>query len=540
MLNVAAYCRVSTDKDDQANSFESQKRYFEEYIKRNPDWELTEIYADEGLTGTTTKKRKAFNKMIADAHLGKFDRVLTKEVSRFARNTVDTLQFTRELKAINIGVLFMLDNIDTLAPDGELRLTIMASLAQEESRKTSERVKWGQKRQMEKGVVFGRDMLGYDVHGGKMYINEEGAEIVKLIFHKFVNEKKGTYTISRELREAGYKTITGNAMWTNTVILKALRNEKYCGDLIQRKTYTPDYLTHAKKYNHGEEDFVVLRNHHEPIISRELWEMAQEELDKKAPSEEIKNKHSNRYPLSGKIVCGCCGHKFVARSKKRKDGSVYKAWRCYNSAQHGTSKIDKAGNHIGCDVKSQIRDEDFMLAIQKVVECLDVNRDTILKGLTDVLKIVFSYEQKQTVDKTAVQNKLTNLRSKQEKLLDLYLSEDLSKEAYREKKALYETEISELESILNGANTEIASYDYNQAINDITEYMTNLLYARERDEIFYKNLVEKIVVHSREDIDVYLNLLPHKWKVVLNSVLSTDDLCGSILSTMSVQKNWRI
>ena len=540
MLNVAAYCRVSTDKDDQANSFESQKRYFEEYIKRNPDWKLTEIYADEGLTGTTTKKRKAFNKMIADAHLGKFDRVLTKEVSRFARNTVDTLQFTRELKAINIGVLFMLDNIDTLAPDGELRLTIMASLAQEESRKTSERVKWGQKRQMEQGVVFGRDMLGYDVRGGKMYINEEGAEIVKLIFHKFVNEKKGTYTISRELREAGYKTITGNAMWTNTVILKALRNEKYCGDLIQRKTYTPDYLTHAKKYNHGEEDFVVLRNHHEPIISRELWDMAQEELDKKAPSEEIKSKHSNRYPLSGKIVCGCCGHKFVARSKKRKDGSVYKAWRCYNSAQHGTSKVDKAGNHIGCDVKSQIRDEDFMLVIQKIVESLDVNREAILKGLTNVLKIVFSYENKQTVNKTEVQKKLTNLHSKQEKLLDLYLNEDLSKEAYREKKELYEAEISELENILNSANTETASYDYNQAINDITEHMTNLLYARERDEIFYKNLVEKIVVHSREDIDVYLNLLPHKWKVVLNSVLSADDLCGSILNTTSAPRNWHI
>ncbi|MCC8161207.1 MAG: recombinase family protein [Oscillospiraceae bacterium] len=532
MLNVAAYCRVSTDKDDQANSFESQKRYFEEYIKRNPDWELTEIYADEGLTGTTTKKRKAFNKMIADAHLGKFDRVLTKEVSRFARNTVDTLQFTRELKAINIGVLFMLDNIDTLAPDGELRLTIMASLAQEESRKTSERVKWGQKRQMEKGVVFGRDMLGYDVRGGKMYINEEGAEIVKLIFHKFVNEKKGTYTISRELREAGYKTITGNAMWTNTVILKALRNEKYCGDLIQRKTYTPDYLTHAKKYNHGEEEFVIIRNHHEPIISRELWDMAQEELDKRTPSEEIKSKHSNRYLLSGKIVCGCCGNKFVARSKKRKDGSVYKAWRCYNAAQHGTAKIDKTGNHIGCDVKSQIRDEDFMLAIQKVVECLDVNRDAIIKGLTDVLKNVFSYEKQQTVDKAEIQKKLTNLRSRQEKLLDLYLSEDLSQETYREKKALYETEISEFENILNGANTETISYDYKQAINDITEYITNLLYATERDEIFYKNLVEKIVVHSREDIDIYLDLLPHKWKVVLNSALDADDLCGSILSTI--------
>ena len=539
-LRIVAYCRVSTDKSDQANSFASQKRYFEEYIKRNPNWELVEIYADEGLTGTNTKKRKAFKKMIADAHLGKFDIIITKEVSRFARNTVDTLQFTRELKAINIGVLFMLDNIDTLAPDGELRLTIMASLAQEESRKTSERVKWGQKRQMEKGVVFGRDMLGYDVRGGKMYINEEGAEIVKLIFHKFVYEKKGTYTICRELREAGYRTVTGNAMWTNTVILKALRNEKYCGDLIQKKTYTPDYLTHAKKYNHGEEDFVILRNHHEPIISRELWDMAQAELDKKAPSDEIKSKHSNRYPLSGKIVCGCCGHKFVARSKKRKDGSVYKAWRCYSAAQHGTSKIDKAGNHIGCDVKAQIRDDDFMLTIQKVVECIDVNRDAILKSLTDVLKIVFSYGKKQAVDKDEIQKKLSNLHSREEKLLDLYLSGDLSKEAYREKKASYEAEILELENILNGTNIETASYDYNQAINDITEHITNLLYATERDEIFYKNLVEKIVVHSREDIDVYLNLLPHKWKVVLNSVLSADDLCGSILNTIQVQRNWDI
>ena len=270
MIKVAAYCRVSTDKDDQINSFESQKGYFERQINLNPDWELTEIYADEGLTGTSTKKRKAFNKMIADAHLGKFNLILTKEVSRFARNTVDTLQYTRELKALNIGVRFLLDNIYTLDADAELRLTIMASLAQEESRKTSERVKWGQKRQMEKGVVFGRDMLGYDVINGVMHINEEGAEIVKLIFHKFVFEKKGCCTIARELREAGYKTITGNTMWSNTVILKALRNEKYCGDLTQKKTYTPDYLTHSKKYNHGEEDFVTLKNHHEPIIDREV------------------------------------------------------------------------------------------------------------------------------------------------------------------------------------------------------------------------------------------------------------------------------
>jgi len=171
-----------------------------------------------------------------------------------------------------------------------------------------------------------------------------------------------------------------------------------------------------------------------------------------------------------------------------------------------------------------------MLVIQKVVECLDVNKEKILKGLTDVLKTVFSCKKEKAFDKSEIQKKICNLNSKKERLLDLYLSEDLSKEAYREKKSLYETEIAKLEAALKSADRGAASYDYNQAIIDIKEYMNKLLYATERDEIFYKNLVEKIVVHSREDIDVYLNLLPHKWKVVLNSVLSADDLCGSILS----------
>lgn len=278
MIYAAAYCRVSTDSDDQINSFESQQRFFREYISRKPEWSLAEIYADRGLSGTNTKKRSAFNKMIADARSGKFNFIITKEVSRFARNTVDALQYTRELKRLGVGVYFMADNINTLDADAELRLTIMASIAQEESRKTSERVKWGQKRKMEQGVVFGRNMLGYDVRDGKMFINPEGAEIVRLIFRKFIEERKSTYKIARELSESGYKTVTGNAVWSNTVVLKILRNEKYCGDLVQKKTFTPDFLTHEKKYNHGEEDFVVLRNHHEPIIRREIWERAQKRL----------------------------------------------------------------------------------------------------------------------------------------------------------------------------------------------------------------------------------------------------------------------
>ena len=167
----------------------------------------------------------------------------------------------------------MNDNINTLDGDAELRLAIMSSIAQEESRKTSERVKWGQKRQMEQGVVFGRSMLGYDVDGGKMTINEEGAKVVRLIFHKFVNEGKGTHVIARELREEGISPMRVKE-WSNTVILRVIRNEKYCGDLVQKKTYTPDFLSHEKKYNRGQEEFVIIKDHHEPIISRELFDEA--------------------------------------------------------------------------------------------------------------------------------------------------------------------------------------------------------------------------------------------------------------------------
>ena len=268
MLQVAAYCRVSTDKEDQANSFEAQQRYFREYIQRQPDWELQGIYADEGFSGTSTNKRAEFNKMLHAAELGQIDLIVTKEVSRFTRNTVDALQITRELRRRGVGVLFLNDSLDTRTNDGELRLTIMSSFAQDESRRTSERSKWGQMRSMEKGVVFGGSLLGYDVIGGKMTVNPEGAEVVRLIFHKYLQERKGCSTIARELREAGILSSKGNCLWSSATVTKILKNEKYCGDLIQKKTYTPDYLTHEKKYNHGKEPLVELKDHHEPIIDR--------------------------------------------------------------------------------------------------------------------------------------------------------------------------------------------------------------------------------------------------------------------------------
>ena len=286
---VAAYCRVSTDREDQANSFENQCAFFRRYIEANPCWELYDIFADEGTSGTNTKKRREFQRMIHNALEGKIDLIITKEISRFARNTLDSIYYTRELKAHGVGVIFMSDNINTLDPDAELRLAILSSIAQEESRKTSERVKWGQKRRMEQGVVFGRSMLGYDVRGGRMYLNEEGAGTVRLIYQKFVREGKGTHTIARELKQEGIAPMRGKE-WQNSVILRILRNEKYCGDLVQKKTYTPDYLTHEKKYNRGQEEFIILRDHHEPIVSRELFEEANRMLDERANARKRRQK----------------------------------------------------------------------------------------------------------------------------------------------------------------------------------------------------------------------------------------------------------
>lgn len=533
MIYVAAYCRVSTDKDDQMNSFESQKRYFEQEIKRNPDWELYEIYADEGLSGTSTKNRKAFQKMIADAHLGKFSLILTKEVSRFARNTVDALEYTRNLLKVRVGVYFILDNINTLDQDGEFRLTMMASFAQEESRKTSNRVKWGQTRQMEKGVVFGRALLGYDVIDGKMYINERGAEIVRLIYHKFVREHKGTCTIARELREEGYKTLNGNCNWANTTILKILRNEKYCGDLLQKKTFTPDYLTHKKKYNNGEEEKPYIRDHHEPIIDREMWDEAQYILDQNRPSAEVRAQHSNRYPLSGKIKCGHCRSSFSAKYKRKDGPTPYKGWHCNTHSSQGKKHIDKAGNEVGCDLNCQISERDFMAILAQVMASVDVNKEKITNELCDILSVVLKKNLDFEDDTEKLSQKLEEDRRKSDMLLDLYLGGDLTKEDYRRKKEEYQKNIDDLEKRLSELRKKQSStLDVKKAVKDIRAHIKGVFDGVKQDENFYKYILDKIVVNSREDMEVYLNLLPYRYKVLAKSAFSGDFNLGTPHYTM--------
>ena len=516
-LRVAAYCRVSTDKSDQANSFESQKRYFDEYITRRSDWTLFAIYTDEGVTGTSVKKRNGFMRMIEDARSGYFDLIITKEISRFARNTLDSIAFTRELRRMGIGVFFLNDNINTLDPDAELRLTIMSSIAQEESRRTSERVKWGQKRRMEQGVVFGRSMLGYDVENGQMTVNEEGAAIVRLIFHKFVNEGKGTFVIARELREAGIETYRGIKSWSNTVILRVLRNEKYCGDLVQKKTYTPDFLTHEKKYNRGEDDFVIIRDHHEPIISREMFERANRELDRRGGNPAHSEKHSARYCFSGKIKCGRCGSTYVARYKTRKDGSKYKAWRCGEAAQHGSPKTDAKGNAIGCHAHF-LRDEEAREIMQQVFSVIDFDRDRTISSIVKLVMGVLRSGAENDGELEQHQLELSRLEAKKDRLIELYTNGDIAMECFQREKEKIEAEaISHRTAMDRIKQRQTSSNDIEGLERAVRERIDDILEADTTGDELIRTVLDKMII-TGDQIDVSLCLLPHKWSFFLSGV----------------------
>ncbi len=512
-MKVAAYCRVSTDKDDQANSFESQQRYFREYIEHQPDWELYDIYADEGITGTSTKKRAAFNRMITDAKLHKFNLIITKEISRFARNTLDSIYYTRELKRLGVGVIFLNDNINTLQEESEIFLTIKATMAQEESRSTSSRVKWGQTRRMEQGVVFGRSMLGYDVKDGKMTINPEGAEIVRLIFHKYVYERKGTTTIARELREAGIKTLRGRTDWRNTVILKILRNEKYCGDLKQKKTYTPNYLTHQKKYNHGEEEFVFLKDHHEPIIDRELWEEAQREIARRDLDGKLGSGHGNRYPLSGKIKCSECGQSFVSRGRKRRDGTKYKTWRCSTTTAEGKRHVDPAGNEVGCDVGYQIRDEVGMDMLRQSVAMLPIDTDTIVSNITGI--VLNALQVSQNADQVSLEKlkkELVKIQEKKKGVLDAYFSKSISGSDMKLMNAEYDRQIAELTAQISATEKkESLSYDTADLESEICAKVIGIVSGETATDNFYGNLLDHITAYPDRRLEINWKLLPQKW-----------------------------
>lgn len=506
-MKVAGYCRVSTDREDQANSFQSQQRYFREFIDSHPGWELYKIYADEGITGTSTKKRTQFNCMIQDAYLGRFKLILTKEVSRFSRNLLDTITYTRELKSLDIGVVFMNDGFSSLDPDAELRLSIMGSIAQEESRKTSARVKWGQVRQMERGVVFGTSLLGYDVRNGKMSINPEGAEIVRLIFYKYGVEKKGTSVIARELREDGIRTFNNHTVWNSSQIVKILRNEKYVGDLVQKKTITPDYLTHEKKTNRGEEAFITIRDHHTPIIDRDFWNMIQKEIQKRNRNTKSTG-HSNRYVFSGKIICGECGSCFISRKKVRKSGSTYMRWACYTASTQGVKSMDLQGNLTGCDIGKTIRDELFMDALTKAINSIPMDSDWVIRNLSRIVTTAINDNQSNEAEK--LQKQILQIEKKREVLLDAFAGGTISREDLAHMSAVYDEKLIPMKKRLLTCRTE-NNLTQEQRRTAVEEKIRSIVTCESTVTSLHKALLEKVVIQKDGTFLLHLKHIPQIW-----------------------------
>ena len=331
-LRVAAYCRVSTDSEEQITSYEAQKAYYTQKIEENPDWELAGIFADKGLSGTSMKKRENFNKMIAACKKGKIDTILTKSLSRFARNTVDCLETVRMLKANGIGGIFEKENINSLSGDGELMLTILASFAQEESRSLSENVKWGIRKRFEKGDPCNRNpILGYEWVDDKLVVVPEEAEIVKRIFRNFLDGKSRLET-ERELNAEGITTKRGYR-WIDSNIKVILTNITYTGNMLLQKEYITDPITKHRKKNNGELPKYYVENTHEAIIDMETFRWVQEEMERRKKLGPLANKSLNTCCFTGKIKCPFCHKSYM--HEIRTDRGYVEYWLCGSRKRKG-------------------------------------------------------------------------------------------------------------------------------------------------------------------------------------------------------------
>lgn len=326
---VAGYARVSTDTDDQQNSYEAQVKYYTDYISSREDWQFVKIYTDEGISGTSIKKRPGFQEMIKDALSGKIDLIVTKSVSRFARNTVDSLTTIRKLKENNIECYFEKENIWTFDGKGEMLITIMSFLAQEESRSISENCTWGQRKRMADGkvsVCFNQ-FLGYDRgENGEFVVNKEEAETVKRIYRMYA-QGFGITTIAQELTNDRVKTAKGNYVWNPASVRSILKNEKYKGDALLQKTYTKDFLTKKQIKNKGEVQQYYVTENHEAIISPEVFDFVQDEMKRRGKQH---GKRIDGLVFVGKIKCANCGgtfSRFVWHSTDRYKKYI---WHCYN------------------------------------------------------------------------------------------------------------------------------------------------------------------------------------------------------------------
>ncbi|NFE96383.1 recombinase family protein [Clostridium botulinum] len=489
MKRVAAYARVSTDNDEQLSSYEAQVDYYTKHIKSNSDWTFVEVYTDEGISATSTKKRDGFNRMISDALDGNIDLIITKSVSRFARNTVDTLTTVRQLKEKGVEVYFEKENIYTLDSKGELLITIMSSLAQEESRSISENVTWGQRKRFADGKVSlpYKQFLGYEKgEDGLPKIVEKEAAVVRLIYKLFL-EGKTQSGIAKHLTTNKIPTPAGKEVWQPSTVKSILQNEKYKGDAILQKSFTVDFLTKKKKVNEGEVPQYYVENSHPAIISSEVFDLVQQEMKKR---KKIKGYKTSGICFSGKIVCGECGSFYG--SKVWHSTSKYRRviWQC-NSKFKNDKKCGTP--HIYEDKIKQA----FVEAFNSLLE----NKDEILKGYEEIIQALTD-TTKLDKESSKLQSEMDIITEMLRKCVEENAHSALNQAEYEER---YKTLLERYESIKKGLEAiDEKRLERSAKQENITAFIKELEQREdlilEFDEELWLGTVDKVIVNTEEKI----------------------------------------
>ena len=503
-LRVTFYARVSTDQDEQINSLENQVQYYTELIQSKPNWKFVPGYVDEGISGGSTKKRDNFNRMIRDAKAGMFDFIITKEISRFSRSTLDSIRYTQELLDYNVGVFFQNDNINTLDTDSEFRLVIMAGVAQDEIRKLSERLKFGFRQAIKNGHVLGNDKLyGYDKKDCVLTVNEEEAEIIRIIFDLYGNQRLGTRTISKRLMELGYTSRERNAFNTLT-IRHILENPKYKGWYCGNKSQSVDYRT-KRNVLLDESEWVTYPDPSIPaIVSEELWNRANALYKRRR--EEMKSHSSgvsfhNRYPYSAKIYCeehGTTFHRQVIQTKKGQQ----EVWQCKVYRSHGRAACSAPQIH-SCDLDLILSDifKELVRDKEKII-------DSLVTVLTNIPKEV-DYGKL----RCQVENEMEDLERKKNRLLDLSIAGALTVEEFKERNDAFNVQILEC----HGKLTTIRQEEENQSSEEldipaIRQALDQALsFTGDIDTALVATILDRVVVkrESTKDairLDIFLKL----------------------------------
>lgn len=498
-LRVCFYARVSTDKDEQLHSLQSQISFFNDYISKVPNWKFVGSYIDEGISGTLVKKREEFLKMIEDARIHKFDLILTKEISRFSRNTLDSIMYTQELLSNGVGVYFLNDNINTILPDSELRLTMMSSIAQDEVRRLSERVSFGMKRSIDNGVVLGcSNIYGYVKDKGKLVIDEEQAEMIKIIFDRYANTTDGLSKVSRYLYSIGYKSRTGKRIDT-TILTRIIENPKYKGYYCGHKSKVLDYRTKQKK-RLNESDWIIYKDYNNvpPIVSEKLWERANTKLRERQDSFTNRSVNKavfqNRYTYSGKIYCGCHNLTYHRSSAgKRKNNPV---WEC---------QIYRKESLKGCS-NPRVFELELDKVFKNMFNKLFKKRNNIFDEVLNECKNYLEMNNDKNEIKT-LESKLLLLNSKKDKLLELVVEEYLSKEDYKKQVDLINEEINDYQFKIDELQSN--KKDKNYIENKINEIKSSLEKCLEDNECYsdvFNELIDRIIVHKQNDKQIKLDI----------------------------------